>query len=99
VCELLNEFRYEDPLRGSGTTFIDPAEIGAGGYAPNPYVSLVEGHTHVLRAGEEREELVCVGESLDILASAECDIEDPEALREQLCSLSPDTFCVEPAAE
>jgi hypothetical protein len=61
VCELLNEYRYSDPLSSSSTTFVDPAEIGGGGgFERNPYVSLVEGHTEVMRAGEEGEELVVV---------------------------------------
>lgn len=41
----------------------------------------------------EREELVCVGDSLDILEEPECEIEDPEELLEELCELSPDGFC------
>ena len=41
----------------------------------------------------EREELVCVGESLDVLDSPECEIDDVEQLLEVLCSLSPDAFC------
>ena len=42
---------------------------------------------------EEREELVCVGESLDILDDEACAIEDPEELLETLCELSPAAFC------
>lgn len=42
----------------------------------------------------EREELVCIGDSLDILADdPDCEIADPEALMDELCTLSPDTFC------
>ena len=42
----------------------------------------------------EREELICVGESLDVLSDdPDCGIEDPELLLETLCSLSPDAFC------
>lgn len=42
----------------------------------------------------EREELVCVGDSLDILSeNPGCGIADPEALLEELCRLSPDAFC------
>lgn len=42
----------------------------------------------------EREELVCIGNSLDVLMDdPDCGIGDPEALLEELCSLSPDTFC------
>jgi hypothetical protein len=40
----------------------------------------------------EREELVCVGDSLDILSSPACEIGDPEALRETLCAQSA-AFC------
>ncbi|MCU7817197.1 MAG: hypothetical protein KZQ81_18900 [Candidatus Thiodiazotropha sp. (ex Rostrolucina anterorostrata)] len=41
----------------------------------------------------EREELLCVGDSLDILEDPQCEIEDSEALLEELCELSPDAFC------
>jgi hypothetical protein len=41
----------------------------------------------------EREELVCVGESLDILQDPNCEITDPDGLLEELCKLSPDAFC------
>jgi hypothetical protein len=42
----------------------------------------------------EREELVCVGDSLDVLSeNPDCGIADPEALLEELCKLSPETFC------
>ena len=40
----------------------------------------------------EREELVCVGSSLDVLDDPSCEIADPLALREELCALS-STFC------
>lgn len=40
----------------------------------------------------EREELVCVGDSLDVLDDPACEIDDPAALREALCSSSP-VFC------
>jgi hypothetical protein len=36
----------------------------------------------------EREELVCVGESLDVLDDPACEIADARALREELCALS-----------
>ena len=41
----------------------------------------------------ERDELVCIGDSLDILADPGCGIEDVDKLREELCKLSPDAFC------
>jgi hypothetical protein len=41
----------------------------------------------------EREELICVGESPDILEDAACGIDDPEALFEELCKNAPDAFC------
>lgn len=41
----------------------------------------------------EREELVCIGDSLNILESAACGIADSEALLEELCTRSPDAFC------
>jgi hypothetical protein len=42
-----------------------------------------------------RDELVCVGDSLDILSdpNSGCGIADPEQLLETLCKLSPDAFC------
>jgi hypothetical protein len=36
----------------------------------------------------EREELVCVGDSIDILGDPACEIGDPDALLEELCALS-----------
>ena len=39
----------------------------------------------------ERDELVCVGDSLDVLD--DCGIADPATLRETLCELSPLAFC------
>ncbi len=42
----------------------------------------------------EREELMCVGESLDVLSdNPDCGIEEPELLLETLCALAPETFC------
>ena len=41
----------------------------------------------------EREELICLGGSLDILESADCDIDDPEGLLEVLCGIAGDSFC------
>jgi hypothetical protein len=42
----------------------------------------------------EREELLCVGDSLDVLTDdPDCEIADPELLMEELCTLSPDAFC------
>lgn len=42
----------------------------------------------------EREELKCVGSSLDVLIdNAACGIADPEALLDELCSLAPEIFC------
>jgi hypothetical protein len=41
----------------------------------------------------EREELVCSGDSLEILGS--CEIADVDALLEELCKVSPDAFCPE----
>ncbi len=60
ACEILNEDRYDpDPLLVN--EFVDPNVVGDDGiYAPNPFVSVVAGHTYVLRAGEEGEETVIV---------------------------------------
>lgn len=44
----------------------------------------------------EREELLCVGDSLDVLSDdPDCGIADAELLLEELCALSPDAFCGE----
>lgn len=43
----------------------------------------------------EREELACVGDSLEILKDASCGIANPEELLDELCESSPDTFCPE----
>lgn len=74
VCELLNEFRYHDPLSDSSITFVDPAEVGAGSFWPNPYVSLVAGQTQVVRAGENGEELgvVTVTDQTRTIDGVEC---------------------------
>lgn len=61
ACEVLDEERYDtDPLLVN--EFVDPDHVGGdnGIYLPNPYVSVVAGHTYVLRAGEEGEETVVV---------------------------------------
>lgn len=42
----------------------------------------------------EREELVCVGDSLDILQT-DCGLENVEELLETLCEISPEAFCSE----
>lgn len=74
ACELLGEERYApDPLLDPANVFIDPDDIydgSKGSYDPSPYVSLVAGHTYVLRAGDEGEETVVVhvtDESREIL--------------------------------
>lgn len=41
----------------------------------------------------EREELVCLGDSLEVLSEPECGLADAEVLLEELCRLSPDAFC------
>lgn len=41
----------------------------------------------------ERDELLCSGDSLDVLSEPGCEIDDPDALLEALCRLAPD-FCV-----
>ena len=46
----------------------------------------------------EREELVCVGDSLDVLSTLACNLgtqDDIDALLEALCKLSPDAFCMD----
>lgn len=41
----------------------------------------------------ERDEVVCTGESLDVLNDPQCGIDDPDELRDMLCELSPIAFC------
>lgn len=41
----------------------------------------------------EREELICIGDSLDVLDDPACEIAQPEQLLEVLCELSPGAFC------
>ena len=69
ACEILGENRYDpDPLLAPGTIFIDPDDVGTAD--ANPYVSIVEGHTYVLKAGEDGEEIVVVhvtGDTREIL--------------------------------
>jgi len=64
ACEILNEDRYDpDPLLVN--EFVDP-NLVPDLYPANPYVSVVAGHTYVLRAGEEGEEIVVVHVTEDI---------------------------------
>ena len=42
-----------------------------------------------------RDELVCAGDSLDLLDDPSCGIADPAALRATLCKLSPAAFCAD----
>ncbi|MGI9233506.1 MAG: hypothetical protein ACR2RD_07745 [Woeseiaceae bacterium] len=41
----------------------------------------------------EREEVSCVGDSLDVLNEPSCGIADPEALFDALCAWAPEAFC------
>ncbi|MBT3059010.1 MAG: hypothetical protein G8D61_00015 [gamma proteobacterium symbiont of Ctena orbiculata] len=59
ACEILDEHRYDtDPLLDPTIAFVDPDDVDQS--SANPYVSVVAGHTYVLRAGEEGEETVVV---------------------------------------
>jgi hypothetical protein len=59
ACEVLGEVRYDpDPLLDPGISFVDPDDVDP--TTANPYISIVEGHTFVLRTGEEQEEIVVV---------------------------------------
>lgn len=74
VCELLNEFRYQDPLSDSSVTFVDPTEISKGRVEPNPYLSLVAGQTQIVRAGENGDELgvITVTDQTRTIDGVEC---------------------------
>jgi len=41
----------------------------------------------------DREEMVCTGDSLDVLESDDCGIDDVQTVLEELCKISPDAFC------
>lgn len=43
----------------------------------------------------EREEVTCIGTSLDVLMDPSCGIADPEALFEALCAWAPEALCFE----
>jgi len=43
----------------------------------------------------EREEVTCIGDSIEILDDPSCGIADPEALRDALCLWAPDAFCTD----
>ncbi len=43
----------------------------------------------------EREELVCAGDSLEVLTDPSCELDDPDALLDMLCELVPDALCLE----
>lgn len=59
ACDTLGETRYDpDPLLNPAITFVDPNAVDPGN--ANPYVSIVAGHTYVLRGGKEGEETVVV---------------------------------------
>jgi hypothetical protein len=80
-CVKTEEFNPNEPEAGEFKYFL-------------PGVGFVLGVA--LEDGEitgERDELVCIGDSLDILADPSCGIEDVDKLREELCKLSPDAFC------
>ncbi|MEW8507734.1 MAG: hypothetical protein AB2598_13615 [Candidatus Thiodiazotropha sp.] len=61
ACEVLDEHRYDnDPLLDPTIAFVDPDDVDRS--SANPYVSVVAGHTYVLRAGEEETVIVHVTE-------------------------------------
>ncbi len=41
----------------------------------------------------EREEVSCIGDSIDVIDDPACNIEDPDELREALCYWAPESFC------
>ncbi len=60
ACRALGEWRYDpDTLLDSALAYINPDEVPAI-YPPNPFVSIAAGHTYVLRAGDDGEEIVVV---------------------------------------
>jgi hypothetical protein len=59
ACDTLDEYRYDtDPLLDPTIAFVNPDDVDQS--SANPYVSIVAGHTYVLRAGKEGEETVVV---------------------------------------
>lgn len=52
ACAILDEERYDsDPLLDPSIGFVDPDAVDVN--SANPYVSIVKGHTHVVREGED----------------------------------------------
>ena len=43
----------------------------------------------------EREEVTCVGASLDVINDPACGIADPAALFEALCAWAPEALCLD----
>lgn len=65
TCDILGERRYADPLVDLAITFVHPDDV-PGTYDPNPYVSVVDGRTLLLRGGEDFEESVVIHVSEEI---------------------------------
>jgi hypothetical protein len=100
TCEALGEDRYDpDPLADEAITFLDPDEITVSNR--NPYFSIVAGHSYVLRAGDEGEEIVVVTVTDEVREV----YPDPDAAEGEglLCRIVVDAVVIEeevdPAAE
>ena len=77
------------------TEEFNPTEPGAGEfkyYLPGTGFVLAVGLEDGKPTGE-RDEVLCTGNSLDVLSDPSCGIKDPSALLDQLCELSPAAFC------
>jgi hypothetical protein len=91
ACNVLGEHRYDsDPLLDPTIAFVDPDDVDQS--SANPYVSIVSGHTFVLRAGEEGEETIVVhvteesreiqGVNCRVIVDAVVEVEEDEATGE-----------------
>ena len=73
-------------------TALEPGQAEHKYYRPGIGLVLTVGLEDGAPSGD-RETLVCEGDSLAVLRSSKCGIDDADALLEALCRLAPDVFC------
>ncbi len=90
----------ENPLFPCNDNCLQTLESNALDPGETEYKYYLEGIGFVLAValedGEpsgEREELLCVGDSLAVLSEPDCGIADVDELLDELCELAPDAFC------
>lgn len=79
-------------LKTLESTALEPGQAEHKYYRPGIGVVLTVGLEDGAPSGD-RETLVCEGDSLAVLHSSKCGIEDADALLGALCRLEPDAFC------